>query len=136
MLTATILRDAPGRPLLVLGPSLGTSVETLWSRCVARLGGDYHVVGWDQYEPVGDGEPGVELAVAQLDDAVTARAHEVVMVTLAAEAVARLAAVVHQNVYDAGFGEALQRPVDGREADALSLVEEQRVDLLRRRVVA
>jgi 3-oxoadipate enol-lactonase/4-carboxymuconolactone decarboxylase len=47
MLTGTVLRDAPGQPLLLLGPSLGTSAEALWARCVAHLGGDYHVVGWD-----------------------------------------------------------------------------------------
>src|SRR5689334_23343264 len=47
MLTETTLREAPGRPLLVLGPSLGTSVEALWARCADRLGGNYHVVGWD-----------------------------------------------------------------------------------------
>ena len=47
MLTAVPLVDAPNRPLLLLGPSLGTSVEALWGRCVARLRGDYHVVGWE-----------------------------------------------------------------------------------------
>ncbi|MBM2623843.1 4-carboxymuconolactone decarboxylase [Actinoplanes sp. LDG1-06] len=47
MLTATTIVDAPGRPLLLLGPSLGTSAETLWRRCAERLTGDYHVVGWD-----------------------------------------------------------------------------------------
>ncbi len=47
MLTATTFADAPGRPLLLLGPSLGTSAETLWRRCAERLQGDYHVVGWD-----------------------------------------------------------------------------------------
>jgi 3-oxoadipate enol-lactonase/4-carboxymuconolactone decarboxylase len=46
-LTATVLRDAPGQPLLLLGPSLGTSVETLWGHCAARLRGGLHVVGWD-----------------------------------------------------------------------------------------
>jgi 3-oxoadipate enol-lactonase / 4-carboxymuconolactone decarboxylase len=34
-------------PLLVVGPSLGTSVEALWSACAAQLAGHYHVVGWD-----------------------------------------------------------------------------------------
>ncbi len=47
MLTAVVLRAAPGRPLLLLGPSLGTSVESLWARCAALLTGQYHVVGWD-----------------------------------------------------------------------------------------
>ena len=47
MLTATTLGGRPDRPLLVLGPSLGTSAETLWARCAARLDGRFHVVGWD-----------------------------------------------------------------------------------------
>ncbi|MEV0900900.1 4-carboxymuconolactone decarboxylase [Actinoplanes sp. NPDC049802] len=47
MLTATTFTDAPGRPLLLLGPSVGTTAETLWARCAGRLHGRYHVVGWD-----------------------------------------------------------------------------------------
>jgi 3-oxoadipate enol-lactonase / 4-carboxymuconolactone decarboxylase len=47
MLTATTIVDAPDRPLLLLGPSLGTSAETLWRRCAERLKGRHHVVGWD-----------------------------------------------------------------------------------------
>ncbi|MET0420061.1 MAG: alpha/beta fold hydrolase, partial [Actinoplanes sp.] len=47
MLTAVPLVDAPGRPLLLLGPSLGTSAETLWGRCARLLRGNFHVVGWD-----------------------------------------------------------------------------------------
>nr|WP_250009954.1 4-carboxymuconolactone decarboxylase [Actinoplanes sp. M2I2] len=47
MLTATTIVDAPGRPLLLLGPSLGTSVRALWQRCAERLDGPHHVVGWD-----------------------------------------------------------------------------------------
>jgi 3-oxoadipate enol-lactonase / 4-carboxymuconolactone decarboxylase len=43
----TVLAPAPGRPLLVLGPSLGTSAEALWGPCAAALRGDFHVVGWD-----------------------------------------------------------------------------------------
>ena len=40
------------------------------------------------------GEPGVELAVAELDDPVAARADEMVVMAVAAQAVARLSAVV------------------------------------------
>lgn len=40
------------------------------------------------------GEPGIELAVDELDDAMAAGADEMVVVPVAAEAVARLAAVV------------------------------------------
>jgi 3-oxoadipate enol-lactonase/4-carboxymuconolactone decarboxylase len=77
MLTAVTLRDAPGRPLLLLGPSLGTSAESLWSRCVARLGGDLHVVGWDlpghgrsAPAPAGFGVPGLAKCVLELADRV------------------------------------------------------------------
>jgi 3-oxoadipate enol-lactonase / 4-carboxymuconolactone decarboxylase len=34
-------------PLLVVGPSLGTSVEALWAGCAALLADRFHVVGWD-----------------------------------------------------------------------------------------
>lgn len=82
------------------------------------------------------GEPGIELAIAELDDAVTPRADQMVMVSFAAEAVARLAPVVRQRVHDALLGQPAQRAVDGREAHTLAGVDEQRVDLLRGRVVA
>jgi 3-oxoadipate enol-lactonase/4-carboxymuconolactone decarboxylase len=75
MLTPVTLRNAPGRPLLVLGPSLGTSAETLWGRCVAGLGGDWHVVGWDlpghgRSAPAhaGFGVPGLAKGVLELVD--------------------------------------------------------------------
>lgn len=46
-ITLTQLREgSPGCDLLVVGPSLGTSVEALWGACAARLG-DVQVVGWD-----------------------------------------------------------------------------------------
>ncbi|WIM98748.1 4-carboxymuconolactone decarboxylase [Actinoplanes oblitus] len=47
MLTATVFTDAPDRPLLLLGSSVGTSAESLWARCAERLHGRYHVVGFD-----------------------------------------------------------------------------------------
>jgi 3-oxoadipate enol-lactonase / 4-carboxymuconolactone decarboxylase len=56
VLTAVTLVDNPARPLLLLGPSLGTSVETLWGRCARLLRGDYHVVGWE-LPGHGEGEP-------------------------------------------------------------------------------
>ncbi|MGE3286869.1 MAG: alpha/beta fold hydrolase [Pseudonocardia sp.] len=37
----------PDRPLLVLGPSLGTSVEGLWGGAAASLAEGFDVVGWD-----------------------------------------------------------------------------------------
>ena len=41
---------APGpmdHPVLVLGPSLGTSVSTLWGATAQRLGEHFRVLGWD-----------------------------------------------------------------------------------------
>lgn len=47
-LTFTRLAGDESSPrLLLLGPSLGTDVETLWGTTVARLPGDVEVVGWD-----------------------------------------------------------------------------------------
>lgn len=40
-------RDGARKPLLVVGPSLGTSVVTLWSACAEYLANQFHVVGWD-----------------------------------------------------------------------------------------
>jgi len=38
---------ADASDLLVVGPSLGTSVETLWGGCADLLGDRFEVVGWD-----------------------------------------------------------------------------------------
>lgn len=48
--TAVRLSGARNRaelPLLVLGPSLGTSATTLWSACAAELGDTFDLVAWD-----------------------------------------------------------------------------------------
>jgi 3-oxoadipate enol-lactonase / 4-carboxymuconolactone decarboxylase len=47
--STTLVRLAghDGLPLLVVGPSLGTSVEALWSAAAEPLGDAFHVVGWD-----------------------------------------------------------------------------------------
>lgn len=37
----------PSRPLLVLGPSLGTSAVSLWGSVAAGLAARFHVVAWD-----------------------------------------------------------------------------------------
>jgi 3-oxoadipate enol-lactonase/4-carboxymuconolactone decarboxylase len=41
------LGGSPDLPPLVVGPSLGTSVQTLWSAAARRLARTYHVIGWD-----------------------------------------------------------------------------------------
>ena len=59
-------------PLLVCGPSLGTSAEALWSACAAMLAGDFHVVAWDlpghgrNREPAATGFTVADLATAVL----------------------------------------------------------------------
>jgi 3-oxoadipate enol-lactonase/4-carboxymuconolactone decarboxylase len=49
-ITAVRLTGARHRaelPLLVLGPSLGTSATTLWSQCAAGLGDAFDLLAWD-----------------------------------------------------------------------------------------
>ncbi|MCE1179511.1 MAG: alpha/beta hydrolase [Micrococcales bacterium] len=49
-LTLTPSQLTPPRPdadLLIVGPSLGTSVTALWSRCVQQVAGTVEVIGWD-----------------------------------------------------------------------------------------
>ncbi|MET0468938.1 MAG: 4-carboxymuconolactone decarboxylase [Aeromicrobium sp.] len=46
-ITAVRLGGSPALPLLVLGPSLGTSARTLWSRAAAHLSDHFEVVAWD-----------------------------------------------------------------------------------------
>jgi 3-oxoadipate enol-lactonase/4-carboxymuconolactone decarboxylase len=46
-ITGVQLSEPAAGPLLVLAPSLGTSVTALWSAAVTRLGSAFHLVGWD-----------------------------------------------------------------------------------------
>lgn len=46
-LTAVRLGGRPDRPLLLLGPALGTSAQTLWAAAAERLAADFQVVAWD-----------------------------------------------------------------------------------------
>ncbi len=46
-LTAVRLGGRPDLPLLVLGPSLGTTAQGLWSAAAAHLARDFQVVAWD-----------------------------------------------------------------------------------------
>ncbi len=81
------------------------------------------------------GEPGVEVAVAELDDAVARAADEVMVMALAAEPVADLAGMVHQRIYDTGLAEEREGAVDSCEADGVAARGEPPVNLLRRGVV-
>lgn len=46
-ITAVQLGGSPAMPLLVLGPSLGTSAQSLWARCAAGLTDRFEVLAWD-----------------------------------------------------------------------------------------
>ena len=65
------LSEPGAGPLLVLGPSLGTSATTLWSPAAALLAERFHVIGWDlpghgRTTAVGDGFTMGELAAGVL----------------------------------------------------------------------
>lgn len=74
------LAGAPRRPLLVVGPSLGTTTDRLWGEVATRLEG-WNVLGWDLpghgHSPAADRlTPGFSMAV--LADAVLAAVDEAV----------------------------------------------------------
>ncbi|GAA1458140.1 4-carboxymuconolactone decarboxylase [Williamsia maris] len=47
VITLTEFSSDPDKPLLILGPSLGTSTTALWATAAALLTDRFHVVGWD-----------------------------------------------------------------------------------------
>ncbi|MGY4718998.1 alpha/beta fold hydrolase [Naumannella huperziae] len=70
---------AGGRPLLVLGPSLGTSAATLWEPAARVLAERFDVVAWD-LPGHGTSRPATGFSMADLADgveALAARAREV-----------------------------------------------------------
>jgi len=75
-LTGTDLGGATTAPLLVLGPSLGTSAATLWSDVARRLTGHLHVVAWD-LPGHGRGEPAEPFTIAELAAGVLAFADRI-----------------------------------------------------------
>lgn len=70
-ITISHLARGPVRPLLVVGPSLGTSVERIWGTVAARLEG-WTIIGWDLPGHGSITAPGPfgELTVADLAGAV------------------------------------------------------------------
>ncbi|MFT4286997.1 MAG: 4-carboxymuconolactone decarboxylase [Nocardioides sp.] len=69
-ITGVELAGHAGLPLLVVGPSLGTSATALWGPVARRLGDAFHVVGWNlpghDGAPVGEPFTLEELAVGVL----------------------------------------------------------------------
>ncbi|MFE6506136.1 alpha/beta fold hydrolase [Nocardioides sp. NPDC057767] len=46
-ITPVELAGDPSKPVLVVGPSLGTSVTALWSAAAELLADSFHVIGWE-----------------------------------------------------------------------------------------
>lgn len=61
-----------GRPLLVLGPSLGTSAATLWGRCLPALRRHFDVVAWDLPGHGASRPPAAPFGIPELATAVLA----------------------------------------------------------------
>ena len=80
-------------------------------------------------------EPFVQLTAFEFGNAVAARADEMMVVPLAAQAVARLARPVRELVDDAVLAEEGKRPVDSGETDWIAALAKARVDFLRGRIV-
>ena len=72
-IAGTVLGAAgPGKPLLLLGPAIGTTAETLWTRCATELAADFEVLAWDlpghgRTAPATDGFSIAELAAGVLE---------------------------------------------------------------------
>jgi hypothetical protein len=81
------------------------------------------------------GQPALEVAVAELDDAMALATDEVVMMPLTAKAVADLAGPMHQRVDNPLLAEQGKGAVDGGEADRFAARDQASVDLLGGRVV-
>ncbi|WP_306368746.1 4-carboxymuconolactone decarboxylase [Nocardiopsis sp. CC223A] len=65
-ITGVELAGGPDRPLLLVGPSLGTSAAALWSAAADRLGDAFHVVGWNLPGHGGAPAAGAPFTLAEL----------------------------------------------------------------------
>ncbi|MDF9715724.1 alpha/beta fold hydrolase [Nocardioides sp. ChNu-153] len=71
---------APGRgPVLLLGPTLGTSAVTAWGPCAELLADDFHVVAWDLPGHGASPAPDDAFTVAELARAVLALAERLLV---------------------------------------------------------
>lgn len=75
-ITGVELAGDASLPLLLVGPSLGTSASTLWSAVAERIGGQFHVVGWD-LPGHGGATVGEPFTIAELAEGVSAFARSV-----------------------------------------------------------
>lgn len=69
-LTATLLAERPGAPSLIVGPSLGTSVQSLWGPAVPFLAEHFQVIGWDLPGHGASSASGKDFTLAELASAV------------------------------------------------------------------
>ncbi len=69
-ITAQRLGGSPKLPLLVLGPSLGTSAQTLWGACAPHLARHFEVLAWDLPGHGTNRYPAEEFEIADLATAV------------------------------------------------------------------
>ena len=65
--TVALGPSRPRRPLLVLGPSLGTSVEGLWGLAAASLAEEFEVVGWEDLVAAGSWSRAREAATLRME---------------------------------------------------------------------
>jgi 3-oxoadipate enol-lactonase/4-carboxymuconolactone decarboxylase len=78
-ITGVRLSEPASGPLLVVGPSLGTSVTALWAACADRLGSSFHVVGWDLPGHGHNRHVGAPFTLAELAASVLALADRVLV---------------------------------------------------------
>lgn len=77
-LTASLMSGSPHdlasgvRPILVVGPSLGTSVSALWQPALDQLADDFTVIGWDLPGHGNSRASSAPFTIEQLADAVEA----------------------------------------------------------------
>lgn len=69
-ITATLLAEHTGAPTLIVGPSLGTSVASLWGPAVPFLAKHFQVIGWDLPGHGASIPSGDEFSIAELASAV------------------------------------------------------------------
>jgi hypothetical protein len=96
------------------------------------------MLGRDEPLLLGDPvNPGAQIAADELDDPVTPRAQQVVMVVVAAaEAIAALGGVMAEDLHEAAVDERRQRSIDGRQPDPLASAPKPLEELVSGRVVA
>src|SRR5690606_36119507 len=78
LMTIPVIRavqwGTPGSPLLVLGPSLGTTAEGLWQAAASHLTHRFHVLAWDLPGHGRSPEPTEPFSMGELASAVVALA--------------------------------------------------------------